>query len=656
MAAEFSGKGHLWVTDPTQELPIRLRDSGSGSEPPVTVMTRFKHNVEHFGQKTAIAIKREGKWVNWTWESFYNDTLRIAAALVHVGVEEAQGVGIIGFNSPEWFLADLGAIAAGAIAAGIYTTNGPDACHYVAEHCDAGVVFVENEQQLKKFIAIRERLPKLKALVQWGGKVSADVKDLYSFEDFIKLGDAKDQEEVRRRIEASRPGKCCTLIYTSGTTGPPKAVMISNDNLTWTSNLVVHQLNIGADDAIISYLPLSHIAAQMLDIHGPMACGATVYFAQPDALKGSLVDTLREVRPTCFLGVPRVWEKMEEKMRETGRKTTGIKKTIAEWAKAKGLEGSYAEQRGEDKPWGFFFANKLVFEKVKEALGLDRVRFCATAAAPIARETLDYFMSLYIPIYEIYGMSECSGPQTVNVPGKHKTGTAGPALPGCEMKIQDPDAQGNGEIVYRGRHIFMGYMKNDKATAETIDEEGFLHSGDIGKVDGDGFLAITGRIKELIITAGGENIPPVLIEDEIKKELQDVISNVMVIGDRRKFLTCTITLKAVPKKDPNANEYPFTDDLAPSCKSVFSAQGSGAATVQQAASDEAVKKYIHQGIEKANQKAASNAQRIGKFIILPQDFTIEGNELTPTMKLKRRIVVEKYSADIEKMYEEAANQ
>jgi len=454
-------------------------------------------------------------------------------------------------------------------------------------------------------------------------------------------------------MERARPGKCCTLIYTSGTTGPPKAVMISHDNLTWTSRLVINQLNLGPEDVTISYLPLSHIAAQMLDIHGPMAGGATVYFAQPDALKGSLVDTLREVRPTTFLGVPRVWEKMEEKMRETGKKTTGIKKAIATWAKEKGLEGSYNEQRGEDKPWGFFFANKLVFEKVKEALGLDRVRFCATAAAPIAKETLDYFMSLYIPIYEIYGMSECSGPQTVNVPGKHKTGTAGPALPGCEMRIMDPDAQGNGEICYRGRHIFMGYMKNDKATADTIDDQGFLHSGDIGRVDGDGFLSITGRIKELIITAGGENVPPVLIEDEIKKELQDVISNVIVIGDRKKFLTCAITLKAVPKRDPGANEYPFADELAPGCKSVFSAMGSSASTVQEAIQDEGVKKYIHTGIERANSRASSNAQRIGKFIILPQDFSIETGELTPTMKLKRRIVTDKYGAEIEKMYEEA---
>jgi len=511
--------------------------------------------------------------------------------------------------------------------------------------------FVENEQQLKKFQQVKDKLPKLKQLVQWSGKIPEGEKDVISWEQFLQLGNEVPEEEVKKRLESQKPTQACTLIYTSGTTGPPKAVMISHDNITWTSNLIVQLLQIQDNDSIISYLPLSHVAAQMVDIHGPLAAGIAVYFAQPDALKGSLGQTLKEIRPTAFLGVPRVWEKIYEKMQDVGKGTTGFKKTIAEWAKGKRLEGNYAQQRGEDVPWGWWLANTLVFSKVKEALGLDRTRFCATAAAPIAKETLDYFLSLNIPIYEIYGMSECSGPQTINRPNAHKTGTAGPAIPGTEMKILDPDKDGNGEIVYRGRHIFLGYLGNDKDTSEAIDEDGWLHSGDVGRIDKDGFLSITGRIKELIITAGGENIPPVLIEDEIKSELSDVISNVMVIGDRRKFLTAVVTLKTTNNADSKPGDYPFTNVLAQSVINKISSAGSKATTVEEACNDPKVREVIENGIKKANKKATSNAQTIQKFEIIKDDFTIEGNELTPTMKLKRRIVVEKYKDLIEKMYD-----
>lgn len=553
----------------------------------------------------------------------------------------------------EWFIADVGAIAAGGIAAGIYTTNGPDACHYIADHCEALVVFVENEIQLKKILAVRNKLPHMKAIVQWSGKAPEGEKDVYSWEDFMKLGSEVDTKEVEDRIAPQQPGHCSTLIYTSGTTGPPKAVMISHDNTTWTAKVVCEMMKIGNSDSLISYLPLSHIAAQMLDIHAPMFTGASIWFAQPDALRGSLGTTLKEVRPTLFLGVPRVWEKIMEKMQEIAKSVTGVKKSISTWAKAKGLEGGYAIQKGEGTPWGWWLANQLVFGKVKEALGLDRTRYCATAAAPIGKETLEYFLALNIPIYEIYGMSECTGPQTLNRPKKHKTASAGASMPGTELKLDNPDKDGNGEICYRGRHIFMGYLKNDKATAETIDDEGWLHSGDIGRLDKDGFLYITGRIKELIITAGGENVPPVLIEDEIKLEIGKVVSNVMVVGDRRKFLTCLITLKTTPNAEVKPGDYPFTDNLAPSALEELQKFGSSAKTVEEAMKDEKVKEYINKGIERSNKRATSNAQRIGKFRIVPRDFTLEGGELTPSLKLKRRVVVQQYEKEIEELYAEA---
>lgn len=230
-------------------------------------------------------------------------------------------------------------------------------------------------------------------------------------------------------------------------------------------------------------------------------------------------------------------------MNEAGKAKPAIVQSISEWAKNLGLEGTYNKQQGKDVPWGWWLAENLVFNTVKTAIGFDRCKIMATAAAPISKETLDYFNSISLPLMEIYGMSECTGPQTCSIPSKYATGFAGWAIPGSEMKIDQPDDQGNGEICFRGRHIMMGYLKNEQATAETIDVDGWLHSGDIGVIDKKGFLKITGRLKELIITAGGENVPPVLIENEIKNEIGEVVSNIIVIGDRRKFLSCLVSLK-----------------------------------------------------------------------------------------------------------------
>jgi long-chain-fatty-acid--CoA ligase ACSBG len=650
----MSGRGVHWITEPHEERPIRWKEGEAGiaNTKPIIVQEVFKATAEKYGTKTALGVKRDGEWKTWTYQQYYDQTKIAAKALIKIGVGRFDGICILGFNSPEWFIADLGAIYAGAIVAGIYTTNGPEACQYIAEHAKASVIFVENESQLKKILQIRKNLPNLKKIVQWSGKVD-EQEGVLSWEAFMALGKDVADSELNDRIQAQKPEHCCTLIYTSGTTGPPKAVMISHDNITWTSNVVVTVLEITENDSLISYLPLSHIAAQMVDIHGPLSKGVSVWFAQPDALKGSLATTLKEIRPTGFLGVPRVWEKIHEKMLEVGKANGGIAKTLAGWAKSTGLAANNALQSGkpENVPWGFWLADKVVFDKVKAALGLDRTRFCATAAAPIAREVLDYFLSLNIPIYEIYGMSECTGPATINHPGVIKTGTAGPVTAGTELRINDPDNSGNGEIVYRGRHIFMGYMHDEKSTAETIDKDGWLHSGDIGKLDSDGFLSITGRIKELIITAGGENVPPVLIEEEIKNECGNLVSNVMVVGDRQKFLTCLVTLRAQPEPNPAPNSYPFTKNLSTQALEITKAIGSSVTTVAEAIADPKIKSYIEEAIKKANKKATSNAQIIQKFEFIPEDFTIEGNELTPTLKLKRRIVVDKYSGLIAKMYD-----
>ena len=427
-------------------------------------------------------------------------------------------------------------------AAGLYTTNTPEACEHCAVNCEAQIFVVEDHKQLEKIIKIKQNLPHLKAIIQYSGKPTVD--GVISWDEFMSKGRSQPDSILEDRLKRIAINQCCTLIYTSGTTGAPKGVMLTHDNLTWVAQAMCQANNlIPGKECVVSYLPLSHVAAQVADVYLPMAGLGTVYFAQPDALKGSLGATLKEVRPTRFLGVPRVWEKIFEKMQDVGRKTTGIKKSIATWAKSVGLEANTRRSKGDfTKPFGFSVANAIVFKKVKAVLGLDRCVMHLSGAAPIAPEVVRYFHSLDICLTEVYGMSESTGPHTLATADSFRFASVGKTSSGCYTKLDKPDPDGNGEVCMGGRNICMGYLRMEDKTHEAIDDEGWLHSGDIGKVDKDGFLFITGRLKELIITAGGENIPPVLIEDVLKEELP-CISNAMLIGDKRKFLSILLTLK-----------------------------------------------------------------------------------------------------------------
>jgi long-chain-fatty-acid--CoA ligase ACSBG len=639
-----------WTTKADGKIDLAMRmngKSGIAGNKPKTVMEVLDATVKTYGDQMymqSCAPNLE----TWTWKQYQEDCFRFGRACIHIGMKAHESVNIIGFNSPEWAIADVGAIAAGGIAAGIYTTNAPDACKYVAGHSEAVVVVCDGRKQLAKFQQIQGDLPALKALVIYNDEVPDDAQGskvpVYSWKQFMDLGDNVDMADLQARIDAQTPDECATLIYTSGTTGPPKAVMISHDSITWTASSMQDLLHLSPQDREISYLPLSHIAAQMLDLHVPMAYGSKIFFARPDALKGSLPVTLKRVKPTIFFGVPRVWEKIAEKLKAAGKLTTGVKRKLVDWAKSKGAAYSIEKQHGRSQqpPCCFGCANSLVLTKIKAKLGLTECRLAATGAAPIAMETLQLFANLDIQIYELYGMSESCGPQTVNFPRNWKIGTVGPAIPGVEMKIEPS----NGEICYRGRHIFMGYMKNPKKTKEAIDSEGWLHSGDVGKVDADGFLSITGRIKELIITAGGENVPPVLIEDRIK-EAGGAISNVMVIGDRRKFLSCILSLKTDVDLETGVPKNTLTGEAL----DVAQAIGSEATTIEGAIGCPKFKEYLDGVLEKANEKSTSRAQLVRKWSMIPVDFAVPSGELTPTLKLKRPVATKKYADLIEAMYQ-----
>ncbi|KAG7513192.1 long-chain-fatty-acid-CoA ligase ACSBG2 isoform X1 [Solea senegalensis] len=540
----------LWTSQGDTEVKLRMGDSGVAAETPLTIHQMFTSAVQRFGDVTALGWKEGEQQKSLNYRDYYQNCRIAAKSFLKLGLERYHGVGILGFNSPEWFMADIGAIFAGGFAVGIYTTNSPEACQYVAENCKANIIVVENHKQLQKILQVEDKLPHLKAIIQYKDALKEKRPNLYSWAEFMELGRHEPDAPLDVIISSQKPNQCCTLIYTSGTTGQPKGVMLSHDNLTWTALSISIHLKLTeapeAQEVVVSYLPLSHIAAQMVDIWSTMKVGGATYFAQPDALKGSLVNTLKEVHPTVFMGVPRVWEKMQEKMKSVGAKSSTVRRKVAAWAKDVGLQTNLTKmnQNGavSHTPLTYRVAKKLVFKKVRKALGLERCKKCFTGAAPITKDTLEFFLSLDIPLYELYGMSESSGPHTISLPDAYRLTSCGVELPGCKTKLHNRDEEGNGEICFWGRHVFMGYLNMPEKTEEALDAEGWLHSGDLGKHDQNKFLYITGRIKELIITAGGENIPPVPIEDAVK-EAVPLISNAMLIGDKRKFLSMLLTVK-----------------------------------------------------------------------------------------------------------------
>jgi len=671
-------KGPFYLTDAKAEAPIRYAKTGIGALEANTLPTMFKRAANSkFANSPALKQESGGEWKTITWKEYYEEAEKVAKSLIALGMEAHDTVNVIGFNSPEWFYAGLGAIMAGGACAGVYTTNESSACEYVASHSEAKVIFVEDQKQLDKYLTFRERLPKLAAIVVWGGSVpsSANARGktpVYDWKEFVALGKSVRSTDVQKRSDAVKPGHCASLIYTSGTTGNPKAVMVSNDNIIWESIAVFdHMFNnmsgsLPENFRVLSYLPLSHVAAQMLDLVCPLVITAagegygpsflskmyyTTWFARPDALKGTLKNSLVACKPTIFLGVPRVWEKIKESMQEIGRNNSKGKQAIAGWAKRHALAAAQTRQLGGDgsRSVSYLLAKKLILGKIKAALGLDQCIVCLTGAAPMPREVMEYFAMLDIDLLDVYGMSESTGGTTLNTMKVHQFGTVGPPVGPIEVKVDHQagrDKPSEGEVCYRGRSIMMGYLKEEAKSADAIDKEGWLHSGDVGTIDNDGLLHITGRIKELIITAGGENIAPVPIEDKLK-ELCPAISNVMMVGDKRKYNVILITLKTA--LDPETGM--STGKLALDAARVSSAKTDKDAIREVATKGSVWQTYLQKGLDELNNKfSVSNAQKIQKFVVLPGDFSEKGGELTATLKLKRSVAAELHAAAIEALY------
>lgn len=621
----------MWSTSVSAERPLIVKEGNK----PITYNAALIATVEKDPNRIQY-VTAEGREV--TLGEFYKLARSVGKSCLHLGLERFQGNSILAFNSVEWFATDVGTTLAGGVPAGIYTTNKPDIVAYIVNHSNSLALFVDDEETLQKAISCKTQCDNLKAIVVWGTVDLSRFPDhrsyIYSWEEFLSLGAEVSDADLDARINEAKPEHVAKLIYTSGTTGPPKAVMISHDNITFTVDIVAAFTGATVGDHLVSYLPSSHVAANCVDICGATLTGQTTHLAQPDALKGSLVNTLKKVRPTIFLAVPRVFEKIQERLLQIGANSGPVKRAIAKWAKAVGAQASLAREQGDElMPWGYQLANLLVFKNVRNALGLDRCRLIFNAAAPLQKATVDYFRSLDFQIYDIYGMSEATGPITCNYPD-FRPGTSGKLVPELEVKLNNKDSTDEGELCFRGRSMFVGYLGNEEETMKTMDDEGFIHSGDLGRIDEDGFITITGRAKELIVTAGGENVAPALAEATLISAMP-AISRAFAVGDQKKFVSCLL----VPYIDLDGNLIGPAKKINPEVK-----------TAKEAADDPIWSKYIEEGLQRGNESAISNAAKVRKYTILPKDFSVEGGELTPTMKVKRKIVVQNFQAEIDAMY------
>ncbi|KAM4855504.1 long-chain-fatty-acid--CoA ligase ACSBG2-like [Urocitellus parryii] len=652
--SEAQGPTRLWTTCRDGQVLLRLSKHGPGHETPMTIPELFQESVQRFGSYPALSWKDDEKWEALNFHQYYQACRKAARALIKLGLQRFHGVGILGFNSVEWFIAALGAVLAGGLCVGIYATNSADACQYVISHAKVNVLLVENDQQLQKILSIpRSKLATLKAIVQYKPPLKERSNNLYSWHDFMELGNGIPDTQLDQIIKTQKANQCAVIIYTSGTVGLPKGVLLSHDNITWMAGAVVRDLELTAtpehQEVVVSYLPLSHIAAQMMDMWVPIKIGAVIYFAESDALKGTLVHTLKEIKPTIFLGVPRIWEKMHDTIKENLAKASSLRKKAFTWAKDTGLKVNTKRMLGKrDLPLGYHMAKALVYSRVRSALGLEHCHAFLSGAAPLPESTSEFFLSLDIPIGEIYGLSESSGPHSISTHSDYRILSCGKIVSGCENMLVQQNKDGTGEVCMWGRHIFMGYLDREDTTRETIDEDGWLHSGDLGRMDNQGFLFITGRIKEILITAGGENVAPVPIENLVRERIP-IVSNAMLVGDRAKFLSILLTLKCETDQASGAPLNKLSSEAINFCRSLGSQADTVTEIVRQ--QDPLIYEAIQQGIDAVNLEASSEAQRIHKWVILEKDFSIQGGELGPTTKMKRPFIAQKYKTQIENFYQ-----
>ena len=574
--------------------------------------------AQTYGDAPAVRYKDGEQWVDRSFSEVLEIVRPLALGLAELGVQKGDRVSILGNTRPEWTYFDFAALSIGATVVPIYQTNSPEECRYVLENSDAKVVVVEDDEQLEKIRKVRDQLPQLEQVVRMTGSS----EDTISMEELAAKGSGGDDARWESLWSAVTPADICTFIYTSGTTGPPKGCIISHGNYRSMLDMVQETSVIEGEDVTYLYLPLAHSFALLIQL-GSFDLGATIAYWECDPLK--ILPNLAELKPTYFPSVPRIFEKIYTAANSGMEKEGGLKKTIFHWAIGVGAKMREVERSGR-KP-GFLlkrkyaFADEKVLSKIRNLFG-GKLRLAVSGAAPISPEILRFFDAAGVLVLEGWGMTETSTAATISSPDDFKVGTIGKPFPGCEVRIAD-----DGEILVKGPNVFQGYHKNEEATRETI-VDGWLHTGDIGEIDSEGFIKITGRKKDIIITAGGKNITPANLEADIKQH--PLVSQCVVVGDRRPYLVALVTL------DPEdalayAKEHGLPEDPA------------------QLAANGEVKASIEAHVEEINKNYA-RVEQVKKITILPADLSQESGELTPTLKVKRAVVASKHEDSIEALY------
>ncbi len=595
-----------------------------------TLPALFAQQVARQGDRLAIRFKEYGVWHRVSWHQYGEQVDTVAAALLAFGLRPQENVAVLGENRPEWLYCHLGIQTAGGATCGIYPTSAPEQIQYLLNHSEARLLFVENEEQLDKTLTILgdtrvERVVVWDAKGLWG---FADERVVF-FDDFLKQGLAYTESHpgaVEERRRAITPEDTAMIIYTSGTTGPPKGAMLSHASIIWGTNAGQKVNPVSERDEVVSYLPFAHIYENLITVFGAVQAGYVVNFVES---METLFQNLREVSPTYFGSVPRIWEKLASTVELRMDDSTWLKRRLYRAAVAIGRRYARVKYAPGGPPLGLALLYRLAYWAVllplKRRLGFDRIRIAVCGAAPASPELFEYYHALGIPLIEGYGLTESTGVISLNPVARPRVGTVGAPLPGVEVNLAE-----DGEILTRGPHVFKGYFKDPELTAETIDADGWLHTGDVGAWD-DGYLKIMDRKKDIIITAGGKNITPAYIENKLK--FSPYIQDAVVVGDKRKFLSALILIdEDNVTKFAQDHRIPFT-------------------TFQDLTQNPEVVRLIQGEVDKVN-KTLSQVEGVKKIALLPRRFYEEEGDVTPTKKVKRRSLETRYADLIRSLYKD----
>ena len=590
----------------------------------------FRARSQDWAAQPALRHKKKGIWASTSWSEYFERAGAIGMALHGLGLQRGEAIAILSENRPEWLYADLGAQCMGILSTGIYPTSSPEQVQYVLQDAGIRVLFVENQEQYDKVLAVRGHCPALQLIVITDLKGLRDLADPMAtpFDQFLAQGQAlaaTDPQRFDAAIDASRPEDIAFLVYTSGTTGAPKGAMVSNRNLMFQINSVQQYLQLQPLDRTLSFLPLCHIAERMSTAYNPLAQGQTVHFPEN---AGTVFNDVREVAPHVIFGPPRFWEKMYSQVTLYMQDALPVARKVYAQVLAEGA--AVAQARLDGRPitgWRatrYAWQQKLVLSNLRSFLGLQNIKTAMTGAAPVPPDLLRWYMAVGIDLLEAFGMTETCGFCTSMPADRIRIGTAGVCALGTEIRLGADD-----EVLVRGPNVFAGYWNLPEKTRETIDADGWLHTGDCGTIDTDGFLSIKDRLKDIIITSGGKNITPSNIENHLK--FSPYIADAVVVGEGRHYLTCLVMLdQDNVAKFAQDRQVPYTDyasmTRAPEVLALIQAE-----------------------LEQVNTRLA-RVEQIKDFRIIAQLLTAEDDELTPTMKLKRKVMASKYASVIASMY------